>query len=107
MIKILAGIAYEQNRPTGVASALMAQFSYLAKSVLKMRRTKVFARQTLLQITIHNFWCKTFFDRPKGLASALMAQFGFSAKSTYKMRFTKIVCRQKLLKIKTHNFYIR
>ena len=55
MIKISAGIVYEQNRPTGVASTLMAQFVFLAKSALKMRCTKIFLRQTLLRITIHNF----------------------------------------------------
>ena len=31
MIKISVGIAYEQNRPTGVASALRAQFGFWAK----------------------------------------------------------------------------
>ena len=29
MIKISVGIAYEQNRPTGVASALIAQIVFL------------------------------------------------------------------------------
>ena len=55
MIKISAGIVYEQNRPTGVASALMAQFGFLAKIALKMRCTKPFFRQKLLQIIIRNF----------------------------------------------------
>ena len=40
MIKISVGIAYEQNRPTGVASALVAQFGFWAKSALKMHCTK-------------------------------------------------------------------
>ena len=35
MIKISVGIAYEQNRPTGVAFALRAQFGFWAKSALK------------------------------------------------------------------------
>ena len=35
MIKILAGIAYEQTQPTGVASALIVRFSFLPKSALK------------------------------------------------------------------------
>ena len=39
MTKCLAGIAYEQNRLTGVASALIAQFVFLAKSALKILRT--------------------------------------------------------------------
>ena len=73
MIKISVDIAYEQNRPTGVASALRAQFGFWAKSALKMHCTKFFFRQKLLQITIRNFWCKEFFDRPTGVASVLMA----------------------------------
>ena len=72
MIKISVGIAYEQNRPTGVASALRAQFGFWAKSPLKMHCTKIFLRQKLLQITICNFWCKDVFDRPTGVASVLM-----------------------------------
>ena len=73
MIKLSVGIAYEQNRPTGVASALRAQFGFWEKSALKMHCTKLFFRQKLLQITICNFWCKDFFDRPTGVASVLMA----------------------------------
>ena len=42
MIKISAGSIYEQNRPTGVASARMTQFGFLAKSTLKMRCTKFY-----------------------------------------------------------------
>ena len=77
MIKISVGIAYEQNRPTGVASALREQFGFWAKSALKMHCTKILFRQKLLQITIRNFWCKNVFDRPIGVASALIAQFSF------------------------------
>ena len=88
MIKISAGIAYEQNRPTGVASALRAQFGFWEKSALKMHCTKPFFRQKLLQITICNFWCKDFFDRPTGVASVLMPLFGFLVKSALKMRCT-------------------
>ena len=40
MIKILVGIAYEQNRPTGVTSALRGQFGFRAKSALKRHCTK-------------------------------------------------------------------
>ena len=61
MIKISAGIAYEQNRPTRLASALNAQFVFLVKNALKMCCTKILFRQKLLQITINNFWCKFFF----------------------------------------------
>ena len=73
MIKISVGIAYEQNRPTGVTSALRGQFGFWAKSALKRHCTKIFVRQKLLQITIRNFWRKDFFDHPKGVASVLMA----------------------------------
>ena len=75
MIKISVDIAYEQNRPTGVASALRTQFGFWAKSSLKMHCTKIVFRQKFLQITIRNFCCKNFFDRPTGMASALIAQF--------------------------------
>ena len=95
MIKISVGIAYEQNRPTGVASALREQFGFWAKSALKMHCTKLF-RQKLLQITIRNFWCKNIFDRPTGVASALIAQFGFLMKSVLKMHCKKIFLQTKV-----------
>ena len=41
MIKFSAGIAYEQNWPTGAASALIAQFGFLVKSALKMLCTTI------------------------------------------------------------------
>ena len=50
------------DRPTGVASALKAQFGFLVKSALKMRCTKFLTRQKLLQINIRNFCYVTFFD---------------------------------------------
>ena len=106
MIKISVGIAYEQNRPTGVASALRVQFGFWAKSALKMHCTKNFFRQKLLQITIRNFWCKTFFDRPTGVASALIAQFGFLVKSALKIRCTNVFTIQKWLQIKIRNFHV-
>ena len=100
MIKISVGIAYEQNRPTGVASALRAQFGFWAKSALKMHCTKKNFRQKLLQITIRNFCCKNVFDRPTGVAPALIAQFGFLVKCGLKIRVqnffyqTKVVTNQ-------------
>ena len=51
MIKISVSIAYEQNRPTGVASALRAQFGFWAKSALKMHCTKFFQTKV---VTNHN-----------------------------------------------------
>ena len=106
MIKILAGIAYEQNRPTDVASALTAQFVFWAKSALKMHCAKTFFRQKLLQITIRNFWCKTFFDRPMGVASALIEQFGFLTRSALKCVAQIVFTRLKLLQIKICNFHV-
>ena len=81
MIKISVGIAYEQNRPTGVASAMRAQFGFWTKSGLKVHCTKIFFGQKLLQITIHSFSCKNFFDRPTGVTSTLKGQFVFLVKS--------------------------
>ena len=97
MIKFSAGIAYEQNRPTGVATAMIAQFGFLAKSAVKMRCTKIIFRQKLLQITIRNVWCKKFFDRPTDLASALIAQFSILANSALKMRCTKLFSQTKVV----------
>ena len=97
MIKILVGIAYEQNRPTGVASALRAQFGFLGEKCLKNALYKFFFRQKLLQITIHNFWCKNVFDRSTGVASVLMAQFGFLVKSALKVRCTKFSYQTKVV----------
>ena len=97
MIKISVGIAYEQNRTMGVASALRAQFGIWAKSALKMHCTNFLFRQKLLQITICNFWCKNVFDRPTGVASALIAQFGFLVKSALKVCCTKFSCQTKVV----------
>ena len=44
MMKISVGIAYEQNRPTGVAYDLRAQFGFWTKSALKMHYTKKFSQ---------------------------------------------------------------
>ena len=52
MIKISAGIAYEQNRLTGMASALNAQIGHLKKIAIKMQCTKKIFRQKLLQIKV-------------------------------------------------------
>ena len=95
MIKISVDIAYEQNRPTGVASTLRAQFVFWAKSALKMHCTKIFFRQKLLQITIRNFWCKNVFDHPTGVASALTAQFFFFGEKCLKNALYKIFLPDK------------
>ena len=43
-------------RPTGLASALIAQFVFLVKTVLKLNCTKIVFRQKLLQIKSRNFY---------------------------------------------------
>ena len=107
MIKISVGIAYEQNRHSDVASALGAQFSFWAKSALKMHCTIFFFIQKLLQITKRNFWCKNIFDRSTDVASALIAQFGVLVKSALKMCIVQnFLTRQKLLQINIRYFYV-
>ena len=93
-IKISSGIAYEQNRPTGVASALSAQFGLPVKNGLKMCCTRTFSQKKV--VTNHNIQLlvQKFFDHPTGLASALIAQFVFLVNSALKMHCTKIIFRQ-------------
>ena len=63
MIKVSAGIAYEQDRPTGVASSLIAQFGFLTKSALKMRCTKYFCQTKVVTNQNSQLLCNvTFFD---------------------------------------------
>ena len=73
MIKISIGIAYEQNRPTGVTSALRGQFSFWAKKCLKKALHKNFLKTKV--VTNHNtqLLVRKLFDSPKGVASVLMA----------------------------------
>ena len=97
MIKISVGIAYEQNRPMGVAFALRAQFGFWAKIALKMHCTKKNFRQKLLHITMRNFWWTNVFDRPTGVASPLTAQFVFLVKSALKMRCTTFFYQTKVV----------
>ena len=52
MIKFSVGIAYEQNRPTGVTSALRGQFGFWAKSALKRHCTKKIFKTKV--VTNHN-----------------------------------------------------
>ena len=60
MIKISVGIAYEQNWPTGVASALRAQFGFWAKSALKMHCTKIFSDKSCYKSQYATSGAKTF-----------------------------------------------
>ena len=85
MIKISAGIAYEQNRPTGVASALNAQFVFFG--VRNALYKNKFSDKSCYQSQYGTFVAKFFFDRPTSLASVLIAQlFFFLAKRALKMR---------------------
>ena len=89
----------------GCGLCLETTIRFLGEKGFKNALYKFFSRQTLLQITIRNFWCKNIFDRPTGVASALTAQFGFLVKSALKMRCTKCFTKQKLLQIEIRNFY--
>ena len=97
MIKISAGIAYEQNQHTGVASALTAQFGFLAKSALKMRCTKFCSDKSCDKSQYATFGIKHFFDRSKSLASALMAQFVFFGEKSLKNAFYKHCFQTKVV----------
>ena len=58
MIKISAGIAYEQNQPMGVASALIARFGFLPKSALKIHCTKFFSDKSCYKLQYATFSAK-------------------------------------------------
>ena len=96
MIKFSVGIAYEQNRPTDVASALRAQFVFFGEKCLKNSLYKSFSDKSYCKSQYAAFGAKNIFDHPTGLASALVAQLTFLAKSLIKMHSTNIFFRQKL-----------
>ena len=96
MIKISVGIAYEQNGPTGVASALRAQFGFWAKSALKMHCTNKFSDKSCYK-SQYAILVQKSFDRPTGVASALLAQIGFLVKSALKMCCTKFSYQIKVV----------
>ena len=61
MIKISVGIAYEQNRPTGVTSALRGQFGFWAKCLKKalhknFLKTKVVTNHNTQHLLQRLFW---------------------------------------------------
>ena len=63
MIKISVGIAYEQNRPKGVTSALRGQFGFWAKSALKRHCTKCFFQTEVVKNQNLQLLCYViFFD---------------------------------------------
>ena len=98
MIKISVGIAYEQNRSTGVTSSLRGQFGFWAKSALKRHCTKIFLRQKLLQITIRNFFCKDFFRSPKGCGLCPDGIIRFFGKKCLKNALYKIFFQTEVVK---------
>ena len=65
MIKISVGIAYEQNWPTGVASALVAQIGFLEKSALKILCTNVFSDKSRYKSQYATFGPKSFLIEPQ------------------------------------------
>ena len=65
MIKISVGIAYEQNWPMGVASALRAKFGFWAKSPLKMHCTKIFLDKSCYKSQYTTSGAKTFLIAPR------------------------------------------
>ena len=66
MIKISVGIAYEQNRPTGVTSALRGQFVFLGEKCLKKALHKKKFKTKV--VTNHNtqLLVQRLFRSPKG-----------------------------------------
>ena len=101
MIKISAGIAYEQNRPTGLASALNAQFGFLAKSAVKMCCTKFFFQTKLVTNHKMQLLVQNFFLSPCGFGLCSDCTIRFYGEkclknALYKNIFqTKVVTNQK------------
>ena len=98
MIKISVGIAYEQNRPTGVTSALRGQFGFWAKSALKRHCTNIFFRQKLLQITICNFFLQRLFRSPKGCGLCPDGMIRFFGKKCLKNALYKFFFQTEVVK---------
>ena len=65
MIKIAAWIACEQNRPTGLASALNAQFVFLGKSAFKLCCTKKISVKSCYQSQYATFVVRFFLIAPR------------------------------------------
>ena len=96
MIKFSAGIAYEQNRPMGVASALIAHFFFFCEKCIKNALYNNFLHIEV--VTNHNTQLLVqifFFHRSTGLASALTAEFDFLMKSALQMCCTKKFYKKK------------
>ena len=89
MIKISVGIAYEQNRPTGVASALRARF--------KMHCTKKIFQRKL--VTNHNthLSVQNLFRSPYGCGLCPDSTIRFFGKKCLKNAFYKSLCQTKVV----------
>ena len=73
MIKFSAGIAYEQNHPTGLASALIAQFVFLVKRLKNALYKKNFQTKVVTNQKPQLLCYVTFF--------AILRHFGVIAAS--------------------------
>ena len=66
MIKILACIAYEQNRPSGVASSLIAQIVFFGEKCLKNSLYKIFfSDKSCYKSQYATFGAKSFMIKPQ------------------------------------------
>ena len=98
MIKISVGIAYEQNRPTGVTSALRDQFGFWAKSALKRHCKKFFYKTKV--VTNHNtqLLVQRLFRSPKGCGLCPDGIIRFFGKKYLKNALYKFFVQTKIVK---------
>ena len=97
IIKFSAGIAYEQNLPTGVASALIAQFVFLAKSALKMHCTKInFQTKVVTNHNTQHLVLKLFLS-PHGCGLCPDGTIRFFGKKVLKLCCTKVFSQTKVV----------
>ena len=64
MIRISVSIAYEQNRPSGVASAPIAHIGFLEKIALKILCTKFFSDKSCYKSQYATFGPQSFLIEP-------------------------------------------
>ena len=98
MIKISVGIAYEQNRPTGVTSALRGQSGFWAKSALKRHCTKIFLRQKIVANHNMQLLVQRLFRSPKGCGLCPDGIIQFFGKKCLKNALYKIFNQIKVVK---------
>ena len=97
MIKISVGIAYEQNRPPGVDSALRAQFGFWVKSALKMHCTKKEKKIEIKVVTNHNtqLLVQKLFRSPHGCGLYPDSTIRFFGKKYLKNTLYKLLLQYK------------